>query len=77
MNVLANSSISPVCFPVKLNDDYSCQGRDRDGEYVVFDDLLNEGDLVASVVDAAGNTWGPHGFVVRRADGLWVERETS
>lgn len=59
--------------PVKLNDDYTCQGRDRNGAPVVFDDLLDEGDLVATVTDSDGNTFGPHGVVVRKDDGLWID----
>ena len=64
-------------FPVKLNDDYTCQGRDRDGEYCVFDDLLSEGDRVASLVDEDGNTFGPFGVVVRKPNGLWIVATTT
>jgi hypothetical protein len=61
-----------VRFPVKLNDNYTCQGIDRDGDAVVFDDLLRLGDSVAAFSDG-DDRWGPFGIVVRRPDGLWVE----
>lgn len=63
-------------FPVKLDGGYTCQGLDRDGERIVFDDLLNIGDRVASVVDEEGNQFGPFGIVVQREDGLWIEAES-
>jgi hypothetical protein len=73
-----SSEVFSVEFPVKLNDDYTCQGREMpDGPFVAFDDLLNEGDLVAKYGDGEGNTWGPNGIVVRREDGLWVEEVGS
>lgn len=64
-------------FPIKLNDEYTCQGRDANGVYVGYDDLLSEGERVASMDDGEGNCWGPFGVVVRKADGLWIiaERE--
>lgn len=58
--------------PIKLNDDYTCQGRDARGESVVFDDLLREGDEVADHQDELGNLYGPMHPVVRRDDGLWI-----
>jgi hypothetical protein len=67
-------TVFSVEFPVKLNDEYTCQGREMpDGPFVAFDDLLYEGDVVAKFGDGEGNTWGPCGVVVRRDDGLWIE----
>lgn len=57
-------------YPVKLNDNYTCQGIDADGEQVYYDDLLKEGDQVGSK-DADENVF-VDARVVRRADGLWV-----
>lgn len=57
-------------YPVKLNDSYTCQGVDADGEQVYYDDLLKEGDQVGSK-DADENVF-VDARVVRRVDGLWV-----
>jgi hypothetical protein len=56
-----------IAYPVKLNDNYTCQGRDANGVSIYWDDLLNEGDHA----DEYGGS-----IVVRRADGLYVERDT-
>lgn len=70
------SEVFSVEFPVKLNDDYTCQGREMPGgPFVVFDDLLYEGGTVTKYSDGEGNGWGPVGVVVRRDDGLWVVSE--
>lgn len=66
-------SLVRCVFPIKLNDKYTCQGFDANGQYVVFDDLLSEGDRVASFSDSEGNCYGPFAVVVRRDDGLWAE----
>lgn len=65
-----------LAFPIKLNDNYTCQGHDANGDPVVFDDLLYEGQLVGSELlpDGSGDSFPPYGRVVRREDGLWVER---
>jgi hypothetical protein len=68
---------SDVRFPVKLNNLYPCQGFDRDGEAVVFDDVLDVGDRVASVTDDDGNQYGPFGVVVRHLGQLWIELEPA
>lgn len=60
-------------FPVKLNDRYTCQGTDASGIAVTFDDLLGEGDLVASAITDHGGEYGPYGEVRRKDDGLWIE----
>lgn len=65
--------MSRVEFPVKLNDNYTCQGFDAAGDSVVFDDLLYEGQEVGSYSDGDGNVYGPMHTVVRKEDGLWVE----
>jgi hypothetical protein len=58
-------------YPIKLNDGYTCQGYDADGRYIVFDDLLGEGERVGPS-DGEGNVH-VNAYVVRREDGLWVE----
>lgn len=58
--------------PVKLDDDYPCRGTDSTGRPVYFDDLLAEGQRVATFSDTNGNYYGPFGTVERRADGLWI-----
>lgn len=80
LSIVPMLSLSPeegygdeVHFPVKLSEDYPCQGIDSDGVAVVFDDLLEEGDTVARYSDHNGNMWGPTGTVVRRQDGLWID----
>lgn len=62
--------------PVKLNDDYTCQGRDADGVSVVFEDLLSEGERVATLT-VDDDHFGPFGVVVRRDDGLWILAEDA
>jgi hypothetical protein len=62
--------------PCKLNPRYTCQGVDASGIAVTFDDLLNEGDLVATAVTGEGDNqteYGPYGEVVRRNGELWIE----
>lgn len=67
-------------YPVKLNDDYTCQGIDADGTSVVFGDLLDEGDEVGPPEDPEEFELDPvggcaafiDGVVVRKDDGLWV-----
>ncbi len=61
-------------YPIKLNDSYTCQGHDADGEYVTFNDLLDVGDLVGHL-DDNGDVFPPLGIVVQRDDGLWVVAE--
>ena len=60
-----------MTYPIKLDDAYPCRGESADGS-VVFDDLLEEGQIVAAFQDADRNTYGPFGVVVRKGDGLWV-----
>jgi hypothetical protein len=60
--------------PVKLNDAYTCQGRDARGASIGFDDLLSEGERVATA-SRGDDQWGPYGVVVRRDDGLWIVAE--
>jgi hypothetical protein len=65
-----------VLFPVELierADGCAIQGYDAEGGLVCFDDLLGEGDRVATYSDDEGNCWPPLGTVVRRDDGLWIE----
>lgn len=62
--------------PVKLNDNYTCQVRDADDNYIASDDLLSEGERVSTVQVGEGDDaaqYGPDGLVVRREDGLWIE----
>lgn len=64
--------------PVKLNDNYTCKGRDADDAYIAFDDLLSEGERVPTVQVGDGDDadqCGPYGLVVMREDGLWIEAE--
>ena len=65
-----------IMLPVKLNDSYTCQGRDANGNYVVFDDLLREGERVATR-RVGDDLYGPHGVVTRHGDGLWIEAESD
>jgi len=67
------SQSTSVRFPVKLNDRYTCQGIDAEGDQVYFEDLLSEGERVGSYSDGFGNVYGPMATVVRKDDGLWVE----
>lgn len=61
--------MSDLAYPIKLNDDYPCQGTDALGETQTFDDLLREGMSVGPIIDGDIH---PTGEVVRKADGLWV-----
>jgi hypothetical protein len=70
-----------LVYPIKLNDDYPCQGIDAGGNSVVFGDLLDAGDTVGPPEDQEAFDAYPtggvaayvDGVVVRRDDGLWVE----
>lgn len=63
-------------YPIKLDDDYPCNGTDPDGFRVRFHDLLDVGDRVGDPVPGDPlNAFPPMGVVVRRGDGLWIERE--
>lgn len=59
-------------FPIKLNDDYTCQGEGPNGENIVFGDLLYEGEEVGRSIEGGSNVCGPYGRVVRKDNGLWV-----
>jgi hypothetical protein len=64
-----------VRYPIKLSDDYSCQGTDADGRYIVFSDMLMEGDRVGPSVmvdDEPGEALYVDAVVERRSDGLYV-----
>lgn len=61
-----------LAYPIKLNDDYPCQGLDADGEIQTFNDLLHEGMSVGPI---CGEEIIPTGEVVRKADGLWAVAE--
>lgn len=65
-----------LTLPVKLNDKYTCQGRQQDGKFVTFDDLCEEGDLIPTFC-VGDEEFGPFGVVVRREDGLWIEPEAT
>ena len=58
-----------LAYPIKLDDDYPCRGRDAFGEEQVFDDFLQEGQEVGPKV---GDDMFPTGVVERRDDGLWA-----
>lgn len=64
--------MSDLAYPIKLDDDYPCRGRDALGEVQTFDDLLTEG---MEVGPKAGDEVFITGHVVRRADGLWAVAE--
>jgi hypothetical protein len=61
--------VSDLAYPIKLNDDYPCRGRDAFGEEQTFDDLLEEGMEVGPRV---GDEVFCTGVVVKRPDGLWA-----
>lgn len=67
--------MSDLSYPIKLNDDYTCQGIDAGGNSVAFSDLLREGERVGPYApgDELGEAMYVDGIVVRRDDGLWVE----
>jgi hypothetical protein len=67
-------TVSDLAYPIKLDDDYPCQGTDAFGETQTFDDLLTEG---MSVGPKVGDDVFPTGVVVRRDDGLWAVAECS
>lgn len=56
-------------YPVKLSS-YTCQGRDADGEEVVFGDLLRAGEVVGE--SAGDDVFPPYGVVVELDGTLWV-----
>lgn len=59
-------------YPIKLNDDYTCQGTDALGKSVTFTDLLWEGDRVGPVDEDEAEAMYVDGIVVLKDDGLWV-----
>lgn len=61
-----------VKYPIKLDDSYTCQGIDADGETVIFNDLLSEGDGVGPWDEEQEAAVFMDAIVVRRDDGLWV-----
>lgn len=63
-----------LAYPIKLADDYPCQGRDALGEIQTFNDLLREGMSVGPELD--GDLF-PTGEVVRKSDGLWAIAESE
>jgi hypothetical protein len=65
-----------ITLPVKLNDDYTCQGRQQDGTSVTFEDLCEEGDRIPTLC-MGDDEFGPFGIVVRREDGLWIEPDCN
>lgn len=65
-------------FPIKLNDDDPSLGRGSGGEVVFFgsSNPLTEGDEVGGI-QKDGDEYKPgppFGVVVRKDDGLWVEK---
>jgi hypothetical protein len=65
-----------VNFPIKLDDDYPCQGTDAIGGRVTFDDLLFVGMKVGDPVPGDPlNAFPPFGVVVQENDGLWIREE--
>ena len=64
-------------YPIKLDDDYTCQGVDARGVVVAFSDLLRAGDKVGPShpddVDFEDEAMYLSGVVVRRDDGMWIE----
>lgn len=62
--------MNDLAYPIKLNDEYPCQGTDALGEMQTFDDLLREG-MEVGPSDEDGNVYAT-GEVVRKADGLWA-----
>jgi hypothetical protein len=63
-------------FPVRLNERYPCQGIDADGVSIVFHDLLSVGDRVGQPVKGDPlNAFPPHGRVVERDGGLFIDAE--
>jgi hypothetical protein len=68
------SRMMTIDLPVKLNDQYTCQGRQPDGTSVFFEDLCTEGERVATR-SRGDDVFGPYGIVVKREDGLWIVPE--
>lgn len=66
--------MTDLAYPIKLDDDYPCRGRDALGELQTFNDLLTEGMEVGPELD--GEVFAT-GEVVRRDDGLWVVAQLS
>lgn len=64
--------MNDLAYPIKLDDDYPCRGRDALGEEQTFDDLLKEGQEVGP---KTGDEVFITGHVVRRDDGLWAVAE--
>jgi hypothetical protein len=68
--------MSDLRYPIKLNDDYTCQGIDADGKSITFTDLLHEGARVGPFDPEdceSGEPLYESGVVVAREDGLWIE----
>ncbi len=61
-----------IAFPLELDADYPCRGRDANGKETHFNDLLSVGEIVASVM-VGDDLFGPYGRVVERDGGLWVD----
>ena len=61
-------------FPINVNDASPYNGTDANGEEVTFPDLLSPGDIVGSYEDPDGNVFGPWGKVVKKKNGLWIEK---
>lgn len=68
-------------YPVKLyerHDGYATEGRDADGVEIAFWDLVGPGDRVGQPVDDDPfNAFPPHGIVVERDGGLWIDAEVG
>lgn len=71
MNAMKGTQMADLAYPIKL-DEYSCAGTDANGERVMWDDLLFEGQLTGPS-HGHDNVFPPFGRVVKRDDGLWVE----
>ncbi len=73
------SKLRSLDLPVRLDerpDGCAITGTDNHGVRVHFDDLVSEGDRVATFSDKEGNCYGPFGTVARDEDGeLWVIAE--
>lgn len=62
-----------TAYPVRLNERYPCQGRDANGEFITYPDLLEPGDVVGEEV--AGdemNCQPPFGVVCNLNGDLWI-----
>ena len=68
--------MAELAYPIKLNDNYTCQGTDANGASVFWDDLLYEGDVTGPSGPGGGEGYSD-ARVVRRDDGLWVEADPT